>query len=91
MTSPVTSTSVAMKGAEETAGSAPSLFKMSGIIEPDVQLRITNLHGQVLYSATALAASNGTSISLSSLAQGLYIIELQCGGNRLYNKFTIIR
>ncbi len=66
-------------------------IQWSGIIEPNVQLRITNLHGQVLYNATVLAASNGTSISLTHLAQGLYIIELQYGGNRLYSKFTVIR
>ncbi len=30
MTSPVTSTSVATKGAEEVAGSAPSLFSKQG-------------------------------------------------------------
>ena len=34
MTNPVTSTSVATKGAEETAGSAPSFFKTMGSIEP---------------------------------------------------------
>ena len=32
--SPVTSTNVAINGAEEVAGSAPNLFKMSGSIEP---------------------------------------------------------
>src|SRR5690349_4627545 len=32
---PVTSTNVATKGAEDTAGSAPSFFKMIGNIEPD--------------------------------------------------------
>ena len=34
MISPVTSTSVATKGADETAGSAPSLFNIIGNIEP---------------------------------------------------------
>ena len=34
MISPVTSTSVATKGAEETAGSAPSRFRMMGSMEP---------------------------------------------------------
>ena len=33
--SPVTSTSVATKGAEETAGSNPKRFKKMGSIEPD--------------------------------------------------------
>ena len=34
MISPVTSTNVATKGAELTAGSAPSLFKINGNMDP---------------------------------------------------------
>lgn len=35
MTNPVTSTSVATKGADAVAGSSLNLFSMKGIIEPD--------------------------------------------------------
>jgi hypothetical protein len=36
MMTPVTSTSVATNGAEDTAGSAPNFFKAMGSIDPDM-------------------------------------------------------
>ena len=36
ITSPVTSHNVAIKGAEEVAGSAPNLFRINGSIEPEI-------------------------------------------------------
>lgn len=36
MMTPVTSTKVATKGADDTAGSAPSFFKAMGNIEPEM-------------------------------------------------------
>lgn len=41
MITPVTSTSVATNGAEDTAGSAPSFFNAMGSIDPDMVPNIT--------------------------------------------------
>ncbi len=66
-------------------------IKWSGISEPEVQLSILNMEGQVLYKSTVPSAWFSTSVALSKLSQGLYICLLQSGVNRYYSKFTVIR
>ena len=53
--SPVTSTNVAMNGADETAGSNPSFFKSIGNIEPD---NVPHKTTPTSVSPTVMAISN---------------------------------
>ena len=63
----------------------------SGIQQPDLQISIVNMEGQVMYADKLTTATQHTAINVRLLPSGVYVCVLQSGMNRYYNKFTIIR
>ena len=63
----------------------------SGIQQPDLQISIVNMEGQVMYADKLTTATQHTAINMRLLPSGVYVCVLQSGMNRYYNKFTIIR
>ena len=63
----------------------------NGILDPNVEISVVNMEGQYLYSSSAAASVNHTSIPLTMLPSGMYVCVLQSGVNKYYNKFSVIR
>ena len=63
----------------------------SGVLQPDVQITIMNMEGQMMSTSVIAAAMQHAAISLSALPSGMYVCMLQSGINRYYSKFTVIR
>ena len=62
----------------------------SGMLQPSLKLSVTNIQGQVVYTAELTTNAQRTSIPVSSLPSGLYICNLFSGANRYHNKFTVL-
>jgi hypothetical protein len=60
----------------------------NGISQPNVQISVINMEGQTLYTTTAAAAQQHTSIPVGILPPGMYVCVVQSGVNRYYSKFT---
>ena len=63
----------------------------SGVLQPDVQITVMNMEGQMMSTSITAAAMQHAAISLSALPSGMYVCMLQSGINRYYSKFTVIR
>ena len=63
----------------------------SGILQPNVQVSVINIQGQVLYNTSFATSQTHVSIPVNSLTPGMYICVIQSGVSRYYSKFTVLR
>lgn len=60
-------------------------------VNAQVNISLCNMEGQRLYTASYTTPSGRIQIPLTLLPQGVYICSVQAGGNKSYDKFTILR
>ena len=56
-----------------------------------LQLRLTNLQGQALFTAPARSRQEIQPIDMSSLPSGVYLLKVQTDGQRLLKSFKIVK
>jgi hypothetical protein len=63
----------------------------NGILHPEVEISIISADGRKCYTGKAHSGMGHTSVSVESLANGVYVCIVQSGNKRYYNKFTVVR